>query len=127
VSERNVSVPGPNGDAESLLAAFLAALDEADPERAAAKAWPLLGGRPARDVGDAAGLARLLANDRHRPLLAPLRRERVAWDVRERAARATVLVTPADDEPAHAWLMSLAQGPDGGWSLTGLQREGFEV
>ena len=127
MSERGVSEWGPNGDAESLLAAFLAALDEADPGRAAARAWPLLGGRPARDVGDEAGLARLLANDRHRPLLAPLRRERVGWDVRERAARATVLVTPAGVEAAHAWLMSLAQGTDGRWSITGLQREGFEV
>lgn len=117
----------PHGDPEALLTAFLAALDEADAERAAARAWPLLGGRPAREVGDAAGLARLLANDRHRPLLAPLRREREAWDRRERAARARVAVTPAGAEARHAWLLSVAQGPDGRWLLTGLQRDGFEV
>lgn len=119
--------PGPHDDPEALLAAFLAALDERDPARAAARAWPLLGGRPAREVADEAGLARLLANERHRPLLAPVRREREAWDLRERAARAIIRVTPAGDEAPHVWLMSVAQDPDGRWSLTGLQREGFEV
>jgi len=123
----NVPPLAPHDDPEALLDAFLAALDEGDPARAAAAAWPLLGGRPAREVGDADGLARLLGNDRHRPLLEASRRTRVAWDRRERAARAELLVAPASGEPPTAWLLSLALGADGRWTLTGLQREGFEV
>jgi len=117
----------PHDDPEALLAAFLAALDERDPARAAAAAWPLLGGRPAREVGDADGLARLLGNDRHKPLLDAEQRTRVAWDRRERAARAELLVAPAGGAAPHTWLVSLALGADGRWTLTGLQREGFEV
>lgn len=119
--------PAPHDDPESLLDAFLTALDEGDPARAAAAAWPLLGGRPAREVGDEDGLARLLANDRHRPLLDGSRRTRVAWDRRERAARAELRFEPASGEAPHTWLVSLALGADGRWTLTGLQREGFEV
>jgi hypothetical protein len=117
----------PHDDPEALLDAFLAALDERDPARAAAAAWPLLGGRPAREVGDADGLARLFRNERHEPLLDASQRTRVAWDRRERAARAELLVVPASGEAPHAWLVSLALGADGRWTLTGLQREGFEV
>jgi len=117
----------PHDDPESLLAAFLAALEQGDPARAAAAAWPLLGGRPAREVGDADGLARVLANDRHRPLLEAARRTRVAWDRRERAARAELLIAPTSGEAPHTWLVTLALGADGRWTLTGLQREGFEV
>ena len=120
-------VAAPHDDPESLLDAFLAALDDGDPAHAAAAMWPLLGGRPARDVGDAAGLARVLANDRHRPLLDAARRTRVAWDRRERAARAELRFEPASGETPHTWLVSLALGADGRWALTGLQREGFEV
>ena len=117
----------PHDDPESLLDAFLAALDDGDPAHAAAALWPLLGGRPARDVGDADGLARVLANDRHRPLLEASRRTRVAWDRRDRAARAELRFEPASGGAPHTWLVSLALGADGRWTLTGLQREGFEV
>jgi hypothetical protein len=127
VSQGGDAPPSPHDDPEALLVAFLAALDERDAVRAAEAAWPLLGGRPAREVGDANGLARLLRNDRHRPLLEASRRTRSAWDRRERAARAELLIEPEGGAPAHTWLVSLALGADGRWTLTGLQREGFEV
>ena len=116
-----------HADAASLLKALLDALTRPEAANAAALAWPLLGRRPAGEVGDEAGFARLLANDRHRPLLGASRREVVAWDARERAARAELRVTPADGSTAHTWLVSLARGGDGRWLVSGLQREGFEV
>ncbi len=116
----------PHDDAETVLNALLAALDQAEPARAAAQAWPLLGPGPAGQVGDRAGLARLLANDRHRGLLAPIARELRVWDRRARAARAELQVTPRHGEAPHAWLVTLACGADGRWWVSGLQREGFE-
>lgn len=116
----------PHDQAEALLNKLLAALDQADPVRAAERVWPLLGARPAGQVVDQAGLARLLANERHRGLLAPLARELRGWDRREGAARAELLVTPRHDETAHAWLVTLACTADGRWWVSGLQREGFE-
>ena len=113
-------------DPSSLLAALLAALDERDPTRAAQALWPLLGPRPAAQVGDEAGLARLLGNDRHRPLLAPAARHLRALDARERAARAELTVTPSDGDAPHDWLITLAQVANGRWFVSGLQREGFE-
>jgi hypothetical protein len=118
---------GAHAHAAALLTALLDALSRTEPADAAALAWPLLGRRPAGEVGDEAGFARLLANDRHRPLLGSSRREVVAWDVRERAARAELRVTPADGSAPHAWLVSLARAGDGRWLVSGLQREGFEV
>ena len=113
-------------DPSTLLAALLAALDERDPALAAKVLWPLLGPRPVAQVGDEAGLARLLGNDRHRPLLAPAARHLRAWDPRERAARAEVMVTPRDADAPHGWLITLARAADGRWLVSGLQREGFE-
>jgi hypothetical protein len=116
-----------HADAAALLTALLDALGRAEPAEAAALAWPLLGRRPAGEVGDEAGFARLLANERHRPLLGTSRREVLAWDVREGAARAELRVTPEDGSAPHGWLVSLARGADGRWLVSGLQREGFEA
>jgi len=118
---------GPHDSAEALFDALLRALAQPDPARAADAAWPLLGYRPVGQLGDAAGSARHLANDRHRPLLAARTYARVAWDERERAARAELLVTPRDDTPPHRWLVTLSRVADGRWLVSGLQREGFEV
>ncbi len=49
-----------------------------------------------------------------------------SWDRRERAARAEVLVTPGSAVAPQRWLFTLALGVDGGWRVSGLQREGFE-
>lgn len=124
---RAATEPSPHGSAQALLRELLAALAHADPAHAAAHAWPLLGFRAVGQLGDEASLARHLANDRHRPLLAARAYARVSWDERERAARAELLVTPRDDTPPHRWLVTLARGADGRWLVSGLQREGFEV
>jgi hypothetical protein len=108
-----------------VLDALLAAFDEADPQRAASRAWPLLAPGAAAQVGDEPGLARLFANDRHLPLLAPAARTLHGWEVRDHAARAELLVTPLHGQPPHVWLVALARGADGRWRISGLQREGF--
>lgn len=124
---RTATEPPAPGSAAELLRELLAAFAHADPARAAAHAWPLLGFRAVGQLGDEASLARHLANDRHRPLLAARGYARVSWDERERAARAELLVTPRDDTPPHLWLVTLSRAADGRWLVSGLQREGFEV
>lgn len=116
-----------DGEPRAVLEALLLALAHDEPAVAAAQAWPLLGRRPAGEVGDEAGLERLLGNDRHRALLGRSRREVVDWDVRDRAARAFLRVSPADGSPPHGWLIALARTADGVWRVSGLQREGHEV